>query len=123
LCSAHDADDHLGILLPVHAVNGDAFRRHLIFLLTASKRVASVSIMRLEETGFISLAAAYATCTNVCSKTAASKYSAIAKMGGSSESVAMPVAWFGNRIAVKDIVLDSMVTAALSPPTTPRRLI
>jgi iron(III) transport system permease protein len=35
----------------------------LIFLVTASVSVASVSIMRLEEAGFTSQAAAYATCT------------------------------------------------------------
>jgi iron(III) transport system permease protein len=35
----------------------------VIFLVTASVSVASVSIMRLDEAGFISQAAAYATCT------------------------------------------------------------
>jgi iron(III) transport system permease protein len=35
----------------------------LIFLITASVSVASVSIMRLDEAGFTSQAAAYATCT------------------------------------------------------------
>ena len=35
----------------------------VIFLVTASTSVASVSIMRLDEAGFISQAAAYATCT------------------------------------------------------------
>jgi iron(III) transport system permease protein len=35
----------------------------IIFLITASVSVASVSIMRLDEAGFTSQAAAYATCT------------------------------------------------------------
>lgn len=35
----------------------------VIFLVTASVSVASVSIMRLDEAGFVSQAAAYATCT------------------------------------------------------------
>jgi iron(III) transport system permease protein len=35
----------------------------VIFLVTASVSVASVSIMRLDEAGFTSQAAAYATCT------------------------------------------------------------
>ena len=35
----------------------------IIFLVTASVSVASVSIMRLDEAGFTSQAAAYATCT------------------------------------------------------------
>jgi iron(III) transport system permease protein len=35
----------------------------VIFLVTANVSVASVSIMRLDEAGFVSQAAAYATCT------------------------------------------------------------
>ena len=35
----------------------------VIFLVTANVSVAAVSIMRLDEAGFVSQAAAYATCT------------------------------------------------------------